>query len=272
MLMELRIEIDNTYMNVIKFGKGSRNLAVIAGVSLCGLEGLGEQIENSLGVLANDFTVYVFDRRKILSTGYSMNEMSEDIYFCLEKLSIKKASVYGVSQGGMIAQILAADHPDLVENLVLCSTSAKIEENNRAFTEWKNASRNFDVVQVNELFMNFVYSAAFRKSIEDYIPSLLRKGTKTDCQRFTILLDSMSGFDFTDRLSEIKCPLLVICDKQDKIFDYRDGIYIADRIGGKVIVYDKYSHAVFDEALDLKEKIVDFLGTKGKPDNIFSLK
>lgn len=258
-ILEIQIQIENTYMNVIKFGTGSRNLVVIAGVSLCGLEGLGEQLEKSLGIFANDFTVYVFDRRKVLPTGYTMNEMSEDIYYCLNRLSVKKTSVYGVSQGGMIAQILSVNHPDLVENLVLCSTSAKIEKDNMAFTEWKKASQSCNVVQVNQLFINFVYSAAFRKSIEDYIPSLIKKGTFDDCQRFTILIDSMLGFDFTNQLSEIKCPLLVICDKQDKIFDYRDGKYIAEKNGGKLIVYDKYSHAVFDEAQDLKEKIAEFL-------------
>lgn len=257
--MELQIEIENTCMNIIKFGKGRRNLAVIAGVSLCGMEGLGEQVENSLGFFANDFTVYVFDRKKVLPAGYTMEEMAEDIYFCLKKLSIEKTSVYGVSQGGMIGQILAAGHPDLVENLILCSTSAKVEKDNRVFTEWKKASQKFDIVQLNELFLDFVYSDAFRESIREHIPSLLHQGTAGDCQRFAILIDSMLGFDFTDRLKKIKCPTLVICDKQDKIFDYRDGTYIADRTGGKVIVYDKYSHAVYDEASDLKEKIAEFL-------------
>lgn len=257
--MEFQIEIANTYMNVIKFGNGRRNLAVIAGVSLCGLEGLGVQIENLLGVFANDFTVYVFDRRKVLPAGYTMEEMAEDIYFCLKKLSIGNTSVYGTSQGGMVAQILAANHQDLVENLVLCSTSARVEKDNRAFTEWKKAAQKCDVVQLNELFLNFVYSGDFRESIREHIPLLIHQGTAEDCHRFTILLDSMLGFDFTDRLKKIKCPALVICDKQDKVFDYSDGTYIAEKTGGRLIVYDKYSHAVFDEAPDLKEKIAEFL-------------
>lgn len=74
--MELQIESNNTYMNVIKFGTGSRNLTIIAGVSLCGLEGLGNQLENTLNIFSNDFTVYVFDRKKILPYGYTMNEMA----------------------------------------------------------------------------------------------------------------------------------------------------------------------------------------------------
>lgn len=257
--MELRFELDNTYMNVIKFGAGSRNLVVIAGISLCGMEGLGKQLEESLGVFSNDFTVYVFDRRKVLSAGCTMYEMAEDIYFCLEKLSIRKVSIYGASQGGLIGQILAAKHPELVEKLVVCSTSAKIGKDNRAFMEWKKASQKGDVVELNELFINCVYSDEFRESIKNLMPSVLQRGTFDNCRRFTVLLDSMLGFDFTDQLAKIKCPTLVICDKQDKVFDYRDGIFIADKIGCKVIVYDRYSHAVFDEAQDLKEKVVEFL-------------
>ena len=34
----------------------------------------------------------------------------------------------GVSQGGMIAQYLAIDHPDLVERLVLAVTAPRVNE------------------------------------------------------------------------------------------------------------------------------------------------
>lgn len=257
--MELQIESNNTYMNVIKFGTGSRNLTIIAGVSLCGLEGLGNQLENALNIFSNDFTVYVFDRKKILPYGYTMNEMAEDIYFCLKKLSVNKTSIYGTSQGGMIGQFLTVNHPDLVENLILCSTSAKIEKDNKVFIEWKKASIMRDIIRLNTLFLNSVYSDSFKESIKDSIPSFLQQGNPEDCQRFTILIDSMLGFNFTDQLEKIKCPALVICDKKDKVFNYTDGTEIAEKIGCNVIVYDKYSHAVYDEAPDLKEKIADFL-------------
>lgn len=159
----------------------------------------------------------------------------------------------------MIGQFLTVNHPDLVENMILCSTSAKIEKDNKVFINWKKASIMRDIIRLNTLFLNSVYSDSFRESIKDSIPSFLQQENSEDCQRFTILIDSMLGFNFTDQLEKIKCPALVICDKKDKVFNYTDGTEIAEKIGCNVIVYDKYNHAVYDEAPDLKEKIADFL-------------
>ena len=78
--MEQHIELDDTYMNVIKFGSGKKILTVIAGISLCGLEGLGNQIENNFRFLTSDFTVYIFDRKKVLPENYTMTDMAEDIF------------------------------------------------------------------------------------------------------------------------------------------------------------------------------------------------
>ncbi|MCQ2248486.1 MAG: alpha/beta hydrolase [Treponema sp.] len=256
--MELHIEFDGTYMNVIKFGKGRRNLAVIAGVSLCGLEGLGNQIEEAYKVFSEDFTVYVFDRRKILEPGYTMDQMAEDIHKCLIQLGVESACVYGVSQGGMLGQLIALNHPKFVEKLVLCSTVSKVEKSNKAFKEWKEASAAGDVVRLNSLFLKYVYSDAFRESIKESIPALLKQGTSEDCRRFSVLVESMLGFDVTERLTELKCPVLVICDRSDQVFDCAEELKVAEITGAKKFIYDGYGHAVYDEAPDLKEKIAEF--------------
>jgi len=159
-VMEQHIESDGTYMNVIKFGNGKKNLAVLSGVSLCGLEGMGEQLESALAEFSSDFTVYVFDRKKVLPACYTMEQMADDIYNCLCQLGVKKTSVYGASQGGMFAQILAVKHPEMVQNLVLCSTAAKIDAGGKVFSDWGKAARAHDVVKLNSLFLDYVYSDA----------------------------------------------------------------------------------------------------------------
>ena len=259
--MEQHIELDDTYMNVIKFGSGKKILTVIAGISLCGLEGLGNQIENNFRFLTSDFTVYIFDRKKVLPENYTMTDMAEDIFLCLNQLGISKTSLYGISQGGMISMLFAIHHPELVEKLVLCSTSAKIENTNKAFSEWKKASDSENITALNQSFLDYVYSDSYKEAIKEFIPQLLEQGTMEDLKRFLILLKSMENFDITNLLNSIKCPTLVICDMNDKIFNYKCSNEIAEKIGFqlcKTFLYNQYSHAVYDESPDILKKVAEF--------------
>lgn len=259
--MEQRIELDGTYMNVIKFGNGSKNLTVIAGVSLTGLEGMGETLENALSIFAKNFTVYVFDRKKVLSVGYTIEDMTDDIYRCLKIMGVEKTSVYGVSQGGMIGQVMAVNHPEMVENLALCSTICKITpELEKVIDLWIDASKAHDVERVNTLFLEYVYSQSFIDSIKDSIPELIKNGTDTDCDHFVTVLEAIKIFDISKSLDKVTCPTLILADVNDKVFTSECANEIAEKIKGSTVhLYEEYSHAVYDEAPDLKERVVEFI-------------
>ncbi len=59
---------------------------------------------------------------------YSVYDMAEDTEKAMDELGLAGAIIYGVSQGGMIAQVIALKRPDLVSRLVLCSTAPYIPE------------------------------------------------------------------------------------------------------------------------------------------------
>lgn len=59
---------------------------------------------------------------------YTVEDMSEDVADTMRALGVDRADVIGFSLGGMIAQSLAAHHPELVRRLVsLCSTTGDPE-------------------------------------------------------------------------------------------------------------------------------------------------
>jgi 3-oxoadipate enol-lactonase len=80
----------------------------------------------------NDYAnVILYDKRGHGLSDFSqpvngLFDYAEDAYALLEKLSIQKATVIGLSVGGQIAAILASKHPELVDKLVLCDTAQKI--------------------------------------------------------------------------------------------------------------------------------------------------
>lgn len=55
--------------------------------------------------------------------GYTIQEMANDQAMTMKAPGIVKASVLGVSQGGMVSQYLAIDYPEMVERLVLAVTA-----------------------------------------------------------------------------------------------------------------------------------------------------
>ena len=114
-------------VDYIRFGSGRKPLILLPGVGdgLKTVKGMALPFALLYRSLAEHFTVYVFSRRRILSPGMTTRDMAEDLNIAMDALGLPSASVIGVSQGGMIAQWLAIDHPEKVKKLVLTVTLSR---------------------------------------------------------------------------------------------------------------------------------------------------
>jgi pimeloyl-ACP methyl ester carboxylesterase len=83
---------------------------------------------NAFGaLLAPHFTVIAYDQRDSGETRnppslYGPAELADDAGALITALGHQRAHVFGTSLGGVIAQLLAARHPDRIDRLVLAST------------------------------------------------------------------------------------------------------------------------------------------------------
>ena len=165
---EIKLNLDDSYINVIHFGQGSEAVIIISGVSLTGLEGQGEAVAEAYQLFAKKYSVYLFERKKVLKEGYTV----EDISKAMDLLDVDSAYIYGVSQGGMIAQVLAVRHPEKVKKLVLCSTMSRPTETMKRVAEnWLELAGRRDVVALNRSFFHVVYSEAFLESVKELLPT-----------------------------------------------------------------------------------------------------
>ena len=119
------VPIGGTTMRYVAFGRGSRRLVILPGLSdgLATVRGKALLLAPPYQRFLDRFTVYVFSRRDQLPQGHGIRQMAADQAAALDALGIRRTLVMGVSQGGMIAQYLAIDRPDLVERLVLAVTA-----------------------------------------------------------------------------------------------------------------------------------------------------
>ena len=128
------IKIDDTDMDYISFGNGNKSLVIITGLgdALKTVKGTAVTFALMYKLFAKDYKVYVFSRKNKLKQDCSTRDMATDLASVMKQLNITKAFVLGVSQGGMIAQYLAIDYPELVEKLVLAVTLCQPNETSKS--------------------------------------------------------------------------------------------------------------------------------------------
>lgn len=141
------IAIDNTEIDYIVFGKGSKNLVMIPGLGdgLKTARGMAIPFAVMYGKLVKDYRVYVLSRRNDLPKGFTTKDMAKDVNFALEQLGIDKIYLIGVSQGGMISQHFTIDYPEKVEKLILTVTLARQNDTvQNVISNWMNMAKQGD--------------------------------------------------------------------------------------------------------------------------------
>ena len=257
-----RLSLSTGKMDYIRFGSGKRVLLMLPGVGdgLTTVKGLAVPFALMYRALAKDFTVYVFSRRVHLSQHMTTREMAEDVNEAMEKLGLAGAAVVGVSQGGMIAQWLAVDHPDKVGKLVLTVTLSRPNDTVReAVALWSDMARRGD-------YKGIMLDTAERS----YTPRRFRRarltyalmgnyGRPKSFERFLIQAESCLTHDAYDELGRIACPTLVIGGTEDKIVTGAASEEIAAQIpGSELYMYEGLSHGLYEEAPDFLKRVADF--------------
>ena len=259
-VQECDVPMEDTELHLIRFGAGKRDLVILPGISLTPLAGSGAGIAAAYAALASDYTVYLPDRRRVLAPHLRTAEMAEDVLSVLARFGVTEADVYGVSHGGMMAMYLAVQHPDFVHKLVVCSTQCHATEKMRTFARRGiELIREGDVRGLNRHIFAHVYSEAYRAQYQEAFDALEGVGTREDCARYEVQLRACVEFDLTDRMDEIHCPTFVLGDENDCATGIEGCREIVRYLSCESFFYDKYSHAVYDEAPDIKERIAAFL-------------
>ena len=257
------IDIDDTTVNYISFGTGNKNLIIIPGVGdgLKTVKGLALPFSIMYKLFAKDFKVYVFSRKNDLKKDYSTMDMANDIKYILDKLDIEKTSVVGVSQGGMIAEHLTINYPDIIEKLVLVVTLSKQNEIiNKRVNKWIKYAKEDNY---KDLFIDTMENSYQEKTLNKYrrlYPLLTRVSKPKTFDRFIIEAESCLTHDAYDKLSKIKCPTLIIGGKKDNIVGIDASIEMHKKIkSSELYIYEDYGHSLYEEAKDFNKRVYDFL-------------
>ena len=257
------IDVDDTNAYYVTFGKGKNNMILIPGIGdgFKTMKGMTIPFSILYKKYAKDYKVYVFSRRNNLKEGFTINDMANDIIDHMHKLSIDKADIVGVSQGGMIAQCIAINAPTLVNKLVLAVTISRPNEIlNETVNNWIKMAQN---KEYRNILIDCAYKSYTDKTIKKYeklykLISINEKNQSFD--RFIIEAKSCLSFNSYDKLDKIKCPTLIIGAAKDKTLGIIGSNELHNKIkNSKLYIYDEYSHGVYEEAKDFNNRILAFL-------------
>lgn len=256
------IPMDGTRMSYVSFGSGKKPLILLPGLSdgLATVRGKGILLAPSYRLFFDRFTVYMFSRKDDLKRGVTIREMAEDQARALKRLGLKKAAVAGVSQGGMIAQCLAEDHPDLVDRLVLAVSSPRADERIRQNVEkWAALAEQGRHRDLMADTAEKSYSPALLKYYRRLYPLLGFVGRPGSYERFLANAGAILSFDGLRDLSRIQCPTLILGGEEDRVVGPEASRLMHERIpGSRLHMYPGLGHAAYEEAPDFNQRIYDF--------------
>lgn len=256
------VSIGDTDMDYVSFGKGRDALIMLPGLGdgLTTVKGMAIPMAITYRMFACNYKVYIFSRKNYLPEGYSTRDMARDQAEAMKRLGISKAKVVGISQGGMIAQYLAIDFPELVEKLVLAVTLSKQNEMVReAVTKWIGMAMQGSYKDLMIDTAEKSYSERYLRKYRRLYPLLGKIGKPKDFSRFMIQATSCIGHDAYAELENIICPVLVIGGDNDRIVGVNASYEIADKIKNcELFIYKGLGHAAYEEARDFNKRVQDF--------------
>ena len=258
------IKTEDFTMDYFKFGQGSEALVILPGLSVQSVMGSAALVEEAYQPLAKDFTVYVFDRRSDLPDTYVIRDMARDTAAAIRALGLERVSLFGASQGGMIAMQIAIDEPDLVQKLVLGSTSAYITDTLAATgAQWIDLAKAGDAAGLYLAFGEAVYPQEVFDPSKDLLLDLAKTVTAEELERFIVLAGGLQGFDVRADLHRIQCPVLLLNATDDRVLGPDATKAISGQLGNRsdfeLELYDGYGHAAYDLAPGYKERMLEFL-------------
>ena len=256
------VTIGLTEMDYVAFGSGSKTLVVLPGLS----DGL-TTVKNKAWLLAapytkylRDFTVYLFSRKNDMPEAYSIADMADDQALAMANLGIDTACVLGVSQGGMIAQLLASRHSEKVERLILAVTAPNANAVvKQVVSGWVAMAERGDHRALMVDTAEKMYSDRYLHRNRRLFPLLAKLTKPADYDRFLKNARAILRFDARGELSEIRCPTLILAGGEDKTVGKEAPRELKRGIANsELMIYERLGHGAYEEAKDFYERVFAF--------------
>jgi 3-oxoadipate enol-lactonase len=217
--------------------------------------------EPQAAALARGHRVLRYDLRghgdsSVPEAPYSIADLGSDLLALLDRTGTARASLFGVSLGGMVSMWVAAHAPERVDRLILCSTSAVMGPP-ESWTERAALVRREGTAAVADAVVARWFTRAFAAAQPDVVARIRGQLAATPAEGYAGCCEAIREMDQRPDLPAIAAPTLVIAAEGDPSTPPAHARTIAGLIpGARLEVLDRGAHLVNVEAPDVVNPLV----------------
>jgi pimeloyl-ACP methyl ester carboxylesterase len=223
--------------------------------------------------IAAHHRVIAFDNRGVgASTGSTpktIEAMAEDAVTFIRALGLTKVDLLGFSMGGMIAQVIAQDEPELIRKLIIAGTGPAGGEGITNVTRISHLDtiRALLTLQDPKQFLFFTRTANGKRAGKEFLARLKERKENRDrsiaLRSYGAQLTAIHrwGLARPSDLSAIHQPVLVANGEADRMVPTRNSHDLANRLpDSELVIYPDAGHGgIFQYHGQFVTKALEFL-------------
>ena len=219
--------------------------------------------------LKDFFEIISYDQRGLGQTSkpkeaYSMQQYADDAADLMDKLDLPRLPVMGVSFGGMVAQELAIRYPHKVSKLVLACTSSGGEGGSsyplHKLEELEEEKKIEASIMINDLRItdNWTNENPIEwEKIKEISSSRIQYQPQQDGLMNQLM--ARKEHDTSQRLSDIKVPVLLLGGKYDGIAPIKNMEYLNENIKYSTLKFYEGGHLFLIQDKQAFKDIISWL-------------
>jgi pimeloyl-ACP methyl ester carboxylesterase len=223
--------------------------------------------------IAAKHRVITFDNRGVGassgSTPTSIEEMAKDAVTFIRALGFDRVDLFGFSMGGMIAQVIAQEEPQLVHKMILAGTGPAGGEGIDKVTRitYLDTARGLLTRHDPKQFLFFTRTANGRRAGKQFLARLKERTSNRDkaisVRSFRAQLKAIHrwGEQAPADLASIHQPVLVMNGESDKMVPSKNTVDLDRRLpDSQLVLYPDAGHGgVFQFHQDFVQRALEFL-------------
>ena len=205
--------------------------------------------------LAEHFRLLRYDSRghgrsPVPDGPYSIADLGRDVIELLDRLGLDRASLCGLSLGGMTAMWLGIHAPERVDRLALCCTSAHMPPR-ETWLDRAATVRSQGMSAVAEATLERWFTPELIERRPDVVDTARQTLLATPPEGYAACCEAIAGHDLRDEIGRIAAPTLVVAGTDDPATPPDHARLIANRVeGARLVVLEHARHLASVERPD----------------------